>query len=121
MNPVTIALLVREGLNILKVGKETFYPDKTINEAESLLRKEVENVQSLQVQLQAHREVLDKLVEQVKADKEMIEKHNEVLIHLSEAAEQTAENVARLRMLLYCSTGVAVLSLLVVGLLAIFK
>jgi hypothetical protein len=119
MNPVTIAMLVREGLKILKVGKEAFYPDKTINEAESLLRKDVAgNVESLQEQVEAHREVLDKLVEQTRADKEMIEKHNEVLIRLSEATEQMAQSMATLRILVYCSLGLAGLTLLGLVLLA---
>jgi hypothetical protein len=122
MDPITIAMLVREGLKILKVGKETFYPNKTIKEAESLLRKEMEgNVQSLQAQVQAHRQVMDKLIDQVKADKEMIEKHNEVLIHLSEAAEQAAQDLGRLRVMAYCAIGVAGLSLLGGALLGILK
>jgi ABC-type transporter Mla subunit MlaD len=119
MSPVTIAMLVREGLKILKVGKDTFYPDKTINEAESLLKHEVAgNVESLQEQLESHRQVMDKLVEQARADKEMIEKHNEVLLRLAEAAEKTAQSFATLRILAYCSIAMSGLALLGLVLLA---
>ena len=50
------------GLDLLKKAKEWFYPDKTINEAEAILRKRMaEDVGSLQEQLRDHRQVIDKL------------------------------------------------------------
>lgn len=122
MDPVSIAILVREGLKILKVAKETFYPDKAMKEAQLLLKQEMAgNVQSLQAQVQAHRQIMDRLVEQVSADKELIEKHNEILIHLSEAADQTTLTLARLRMFTYLSAGLAALSILGVAILAKLK
>src|SRR5256885_7468590 len=112
MDPVSIAMFVREGMKILKVAKETFYPDKAMKEAQSLLKNEVAgDVHSFQAQVQAHRQIMDKLVEQIRADKELIEKHNEILIHLSEAADEAALSVARLRLINYCSLGLAILAM----------
>jgi hypothetical protein len=59
MDPVSIAMFVREGMKILKVAKETFYPDNAMKEAQSLLKNEVAgNVHSLQAQVQAHRQIM---------------------------------------------------------------
>jgi len=109
-------------LDLLKKAKEWFYPNKTINEAEAILRKRMaDDVGSLQEQLQDHRQVIDKLVEQVKADKDMIQKHNEVLIQLSERAQQALVGMKRLRTLSYLAIGLAGLSALAAIVLAILK
>ena len=110
------------GLELLKKAKEWFYPDKTINEAEAILRKRMaEDVGSLQEQIRDHRQVIDKLVEQVKADKDMIQKHNEILIQLTEQAQQAVAGTARLRILCYSAIGLAGLSAFAVILLVILK
>ena len=109
-------------LDLLKKAKEWFYPNKTINEAEAILRKRMaDDVGSLQEQLRDHRQVIDKLVEQVKADKDMIQKHNEVLIQLSERAQQALVGMKRLRTLSYLAIGLAGLSALAAIVLAILK
>jgi len=119
---VPIMIGTSTGLDLLKKAKEWFYPDKTINEAEAILRKRMaEDVGSLQEQLRDHRQVIDKLVEQVKADKDMIQKHNEVLIQLSEQAQQAVAGVVRLRTLCYSAVGLACLSILTTIFLAIRK
>src|SRR2546428_4725648 len=105
---VPIMVGTTAALDLLKKAKEWFYPDKTINEAEAILRKRMaDDVGSLQEQLRDHRQVIDKLVEQVKADKDMIQKHNEVLIQLSERAQQAVVGVKRLRTLSYLAIGLA--------------
>jgi hypothetical protein len=97
---------IAAGLNILEKGKNWFYPDKTINEAEAILRKHIpDDVRALQEQTKAQRQVIDRMVEQLKANKEMIEKHNEVLINLSKAARQAVGGIARLRILSYWQSG----------------
>ena len=110
------------GLDLLKKAKEWFYPDKTINDAEAILRKRMaEDVGSLQEQLRDHRQVIDKLVEQVKADKDMIQKHNEVLIQLSEQAQQVIAGATKLRLLSYSALVLAGLSAATAIILAIIK
>jgi predicted P-loop ATPase/GTPase len=110
------------GLDLLKKAKEWFYPDKTINEAEAILRNRLaEDVGSLQEQIRNHRQVIDKLVEQVKADKDMIQKHNEVLIQVSEQAQQAAVGLFRSRILSYAAMVLAGLSVLATICLAILK
>src|SRR5439155_13047323 len=119
---VPIMIGTSAGLELLRKAKEWFYPDKTINEAEAILRKRMaEDVGSLQEQIRDHRQVIDKLVEQVKADKDMIQKHNEVLIQLSEQAQEAVAGVVRLRILAYLATGLAGLSVVAVIVLAILK
>ena len=119
---VPIMVGTTAALDLLKKAKEWFYPNKTINEAEAILRKRMaDDVGSLQEQLQDHRQVIDKLVEQVKADKDMIQKHNEVLIQLSERAQQALVGMKRLRTLSYLAIGLAGLSALAAIVLAILK
>ena len=119
---VPIMVGTTAALDLLKKAKEWFYPNKTINEAEAILRKRMaDDVGSLQEQLQDHRQVIDKLVEQVKADKDMIQKHNEVLIQLSERAQQAVVGVKRLRTLSYLAIGLAGLSALAAIVLAVLK
>jgi hypothetical protein len=118
--PTIIA--TKAGLDVLRKAKEWFYPDKTLSEAEAILRKRIaDDVGSLQEQVRTHRQVIDKLVDQVKADKDMIEKHNEVLIHLSEAAQQVDTALARQRIASYCAMGIAGLSLLAAVLIRFLK
>ena len=119
---VPIMIGTSAGLDLLKKAKEWFYPDRTINEAEAILRNRMaDDVGSLQEQMRDHRQVIDKLVEQVKADKDLLQKHNEVLIELSEEAQMTAAAVARLRILSYGAIGLAGVSVLAAILLAILK
>jgi len=119
---VPIMVGTTAALDLLKKAKEWFYPNKTINEAEAILRKRMaDDVGSLQEQLQDHRQVIDKLVEQVKADKDMIQKHNEVLIQLSERAQQALVGMKRLRTLSYLAIGLAGLSALAAIVLAVLK
>src|SRR2546425_11009382 len=119
---VPIMVGTTAALDLLKKAKEWFYPNKTINEAEAILRKRMaDDVGSLQEQLQDHRQVIDKLVEQVKADKDMIQKHNEVLIQLSERAQQALVGMKRLRTLSYLAIGLAGLSALAAIVLAILQ
>ena len=119
---VPIMVGTTAALDLLKKAKEWFYPNKTINEAEAILRKRMaDDVGSLQEQLRDHRQVIDKLVEQVKADKDMIQKHNEVLIQLSERAQQALVGMKRLRTLSYLAIGLAGLSALAAIVLAILK
>ena len=66
-------MATKASLEILQKAKQWFYPDKTLREAEAILSKRiVDDVGSLQEQIQIHRQVIDKLVEQVKADKDLI-------------------------------------------------
>ncbi|MDB6024096.1 MAG: hypothetical protein JWM68_319 [Verrucomicrobiales bacterium] len=113
MIPIIPAIMAtKTGLDILLKAKDWFYPNKTLAEAEDILKKRMaDDVGSLQEQVRLHRQVIDRLVEQVKADKDMLEKHNEVLIHLSEAAEEVASAQARLRVITYWAIGLAGLSL----------
>jgi len=118
--PTIIA--TKTGLDILRKAKEWFYPDKTLSEAEAILRKRMaDDVGSLQEQVRTHRQVIDKLVEQVKADKDMLEKHNEVLIHLSEAAQHVDAALARQRIVSYFAIGLAALSLFAAVLFRVLK
>ena len=111
---------IAAGLNILEKGKKWFHPDKTINEAEAILRKHIpDDVRALQEQTKAQRQAIDRMVEQLKANKEMIEKHNEVLINLSEAARQAVGEISRLRVLSYWAIGLAGLSIAAAILLAV--
>ena len=123
MIPIIPAIIAtKTGLEILQKAKQWFYPDKTLGEAEAILRKRIaDDVGSLQEQVRTHRQVIDKLVEQVKADKDMIEKHNEVLIHLSEAAQQFAAALTNLRITSYVAIGLAGLSLVAAILFKVLK
>jgi len=113
---------IAASLNILEKAKKWFYPDKSINEAEAILRKPIpDDVRSLQEETRAHRQVIGRMVEQMKANKEMIEKHNEVLINLSEAAKQVVGEIARLRARSYWAIGLAGLSIAAAVLLAVLK
>ncbi len=105
-------LATKASLDMLQKAKAWFYPSKTLNEAEEILAKRVANdVESLQQQIQTHRQVMDKLVEQVKADKDMIEKHNEVLIQLSETMQEVGATLSKLRVTCYWALGLAGVSL----------
>lgn len=94
MDPVSIVTIVSGVLALLKTAKETFFDDTTINEAEEISKRKIEdNVESLKDQVNNQRDIIEKLVEQVKSNKDRIEQNIEIMVKISEAIKQTASRL----------------------------
>ena len=108
MEPTTIIALAKAAMHSAEFIKKTVFDNRKMDE---LKTKTHEHVSSLAEQVELNRAIVGQVVEQLAEGKSAIEKHNEILLTLSEAAQSSAQEIRRLRVVAYAALVLSAVSL----------